>query len=508
MRRKVSFRGVKATPKGLERDLLDKSSRLAEDPSLLLPKCDQACRKCPFDKLLKKMEKVQRYKGDAESLIDLAAHGDQLVRAYAAILSLSASGKIPFLTVRKLPGGDVSFAVRGKVDPEKMIGVQYFDDPDLRLLAFWDIARDEDLHIYSEEVGLKCSDGAKAPKGFVQETLSNAPYELASDDSCGHPGAPIALVLGWRSASKAISICSECAGDVNLLHSLTSRIAARDPADDFTVEVRYAPACVSHSDCATKAPFSMSADLRDAYKKGTVDDVTFIDRFLGERKAALRRTSGELYILGNGCYGKDKEAFIKALKGSEAEVTAISGLVRSKPMVVISSSEQTAKVVSDLWSEQRDALLGQVASPEIWRPLLEQGSRMPPGQMVQEAYRLQRARGIVDKLPQYSSRGPIGSLADDLARAFKTEGKAGMLRAIDRARPKEHRGKAVVYGFLTAVGEAEGRSWQFTAEERDYGKYLAEFAKSLLDSEGPGYDEALRNVLTASGASESLVRKA
>lgn len=505
MRRSVRFRGIKATPKGLEKDLLEKSRRLAEDPKILLPKCEQECRRCPFDKLLSKMEKAQRYADDADALVGIASHGDQLVRAYAATISLAASGKIPFLTVRKLSMGDVSFAVRGKVDPEKLIGVQYFDDPDLRLLAFWEIARDWDLHIYSEEQGLKCSDRPKAPSQFITEALKDAPYELSSDDSCGHPQSPLAMTIGWKSAGKTISICSECAGDVNLLHELTSRIAARNPADDFSVDVHYAPRCVGHADCATKSPFTMSSQLRQGYEKGEVDDATLIERYLAERKASLRRTSGELYILGQDCYGKDKEAFFKAMKGSEAEVAAISGLARSKPLVIISPSEQTAKVVAELWAENKEALLSQVASADVWRPLLESSGTMPPGQTIQEAYRLQRAKGIVEKLPRYSFRGGIGTLADDMARAFKTEGKVGMLRLVDKSRPKEHRGKALVYGFLTAVGEAEGRGWQFTAEEKDFGKYLAEFAKTLLESEPSKYDDALRNILTASGATEELI---
>jgi hypothetical protein len=136
---------------------------------------------------------------------------------------------------------------------------------------------------------------------------------------------------------------------------------------------------------------------------------------------------------------------------------------------------------------------------------MESSGAMPPGQMIQEAYRLQRAKGIVEKLPRYSFRGGIGTLADDMARAFKTEGKVGMLRLVDKSRPKEHRGKALVYGFLVAVGEAEGRGWQFTAEEKDFGKYLAGFAKTLLESEPSKYDEALRNILTASGATEELI---
>ncbi|MEM0448702.1 MAG: hypothetical protein QW520_02645 [Methanomassiliicoccales archaeon] len=502
--RRVRFRGVKATPKGLEKDLLERSRRLAEDPSLLIPKCEQGCRRCPFDKLLKKMEKVQRYKEDAEYLISLASHGDQLVRAYAATISLQASGKIPFLTVRKLPIGDVSYAVRGKVEAEKLIGVQHFDDPDLRLLAFWDIARQEDVHIYSETEGLRCSEAAKAPPSFVKETLESITYELDQQHSCGHRDAPLTLRVAWASAGITITICSDCAERVNLLQELTSRIAARDPTDDFSLEVRYSPLCVSHSVCPTRTPFSMSQALRERYRKGEIDDVSLMERYLAERESNLRKSSRELYILGSMCYGSDKEAFIAALKGSEGEIKAISGLVRAKPMVILSSSDQTSKVIADIWQEHKENLLSQVSVEEIWRPLLQQAPSMPPGQMVQEAYRLQRSRGIIDRLPQYTFRGPIGSMTDDLARAFKTEGRSGMVRAIDRYPAREHRAKAVVYGFLMAIGEADSRAWQFTAEEKDFGKYLAEFIRTLLESEGKAYDEALRNVLMACGASETL----
>lgn len=510
MRKMVRFRGVKATPKSLEKDLLDKAKRLAEEPALLLPKCEADCRKCSFDKTLKKMEKVAKYSGDVEYLQDLASHGDQLVRAYAATISLAASGKIPYLSSKKGPYGDVSFAVRGKVDTERLIGVQYFDDPDLRLLAFWEDARDEDLHLYSEQQRLMCSsDGPKAPRSYVDEMLDAAPYELAADRNCGHPEAPMALEVAWRSAGITISICSDCAGDVNILHHLVSRIAARDPTDDFGIGVRYAPKCVTDcGDCKLKRPFAMSAGLLDAYKRGTIDDLALITRYLEERKASLKSTAGELFIVGASCFGKDKEAFIKALKGSEAEVMAVAGLVRSRPTVVISAGDQAGKIITDLWPENKEALLSFVASDATYEKVLDGSGGLTPPQIVQEARRVELAKVTMAKLPEYSSRGPIATLADDLARSYKVEGKQAMVRLLDRNRPKEHRGKAVAFAFLKAVGEADSKTWQFTREEMDYGVYLADFAKALLEGEGEAYHDALVNLLTASGASEELVRKA
>ena len=43
MGRRARFRGVKKTPKTLEKDILERSRRLAEDPELLMPECARNC---------------------------------------------------------------------------------------------------------------------------------------------------------------------------------------------------------------------------------------------------------------------------------------------------------------------------------------------------------------------------------------------------------------------------------------------------------------------------------
>ena len=506
-KRMVRFRGIKATPKTLEKDLLEKSAKLAENPGLLIPKCEAQCRKCRFDKQLKKMEKVANHRDDAEELQSLATHGDQLVRAYAATISLAASGKVPFLTTKKLPSGDISFAVRGKVDPERLIGVQYFDDPDLRLLAFWQEARDDDLHIYSTNEGLFCADVPRAPASFVREMLAEAPYELAQDGSCGHPDSPIALRIQWTSAKQTLSICSDCVADVKMLQHLCSRIAARDHTDDFSIDVKYQPKCASDCpQCALKLPFKMSQKLLDSYRNGAIDDATLVEKYVLEREESLRASGEEIYIAGQNCYGKNKEKFIENLKGGEAERFALASVIRAKGMAVVSASDQAGKIIIELWPEKKEELMMAVAPPEIVKAVMSLSNLTPP-QMIAEAKRLQLAKSVHARLPEYSHLGPVGSVADSLARAYKTEGKGGMVRTLEKAKAQDHRAKAVAYGFLQTVGEGEGHNWQYTKEERDFGVYLAQFAKTLLESEENAYDEALRQLLTASGASEEPRRK-
>ena len=505
----VRFRGVKATPKSLEKEILTKAGRLADDPSLLIPKCEGKCWRCPFDKMLKKMEKVQRHRDDPEQLQSMATYGDQLVRAYAATISLAASGKIPFMTTKQLPSGSVSFAVRGKVDPEKLIGVQYLDDPELRLLAYWEEARAQNLHIYSSGAGLWCSsEGPSAPKEYVEEMISLAPYDFQPDGTCGHPESISGLVIRWSSAEQELFVCQDCAGDVNLLHHLASRIAAPDPLDDFQVDVRYSPRCSSTSAvCGCRERSPLDQGLLNDYKASKIDDQTLISKARDGRKSRLRSHGHKVLVLGDACYQGNVESFLANLKGSEAERKAVNGLLRSKQVTVVTESDQAGKVIAELWSDHQDELLAQVASADVIRQLRSSSGNMTPAQVVNEGRRIELAKSISSRLPEYEGLGELASVADTLARAFKVEGKAAMVRALDRVRLKDHKSKAVAYGFLAAAGEAEGKNWQFTKEEVDYGLYLKDFAFRMLEGEGDDYDEAMRTLLSASGSSEAPKKK-
>ncbi len=78
------------------------------------------------------------------------------------------------------------------------------------------------------------------------------------------------------------------------------------------------------------------------------------------------------------------------------------------------------------------------------------------------------------------------------------------MREIDRASKSETKIKSVSCGLLIALDSLKGKEWQFTKEELDYGKYLADFSKALLESEPKDYKDALESLLMASGSGETL----
>jgi len=503
MGRRVRFRGAKAAPKTLEKDLLEKSKLLAEDPALLMPQCDPSCRGCEIRKAVEKMAKVSENRYNERKLNFSMEWGDQLVRAYAATISLHLAGKVPFLAAARTPMGEISYAVRGKVDRDKLIGVQHYDRPEFRLLAFWKIAEKGGMHIYSTEARAVCRpDSADAPKEYVEEMLDELPYDINDDGRCPHQSDE-RLVVKWKSAKISVSPCPSCAKASNTVHVLAGRIAASEPTDDFDVEVDDGLKCTSDcSDCKVKGASAVGKSLKERYMKGELTDAALLDEHAKERASRITEGGGQAYMIGSACYGHDLERFLADLRGAEAEKEAISGLARSKRVSLLSRTDQTANLLADLWPQHRDELLAQIASKDVASRVVKEHPDFPPSQLIAEAARAERSKSIESELPTYKSLGPVGAYADRLARTYKTDGKEAAIRAMEKSKSSDHKLRSLSYAYMAALGEGQSRQWQFTREEADFGSYLAPFAERLLASKGQEYSEALKLLLEASGAME------
>ncbi len=244
--------------------------------------------------------------------------------------------------------------------------------------------------------------------------------------------------------------------------------------------------------------------MEERYKKGELTDRALIRLAMESRMKRMRSENEELYVVGNECFGIDKEKFLARLRGSDIEKKAISGLLSSKKICIVSPGDQAANIITLLWNDYKDDLLKQVASQEVIASMDPKKMEMPPSQVLQEAARMELSKGIEAKIPHLERLGPVGKFADHLARVYKLEGKDAVIRMVEKGKGQEHRLRSISYAFLAALGEAQSRSWQFTKEEMDFGSYLKDFASSLMESEGSAYQEALQLLITASGSVEEL----
>jgi len=210
-----------------------------------------------------------------------------------------------------------------------------------------------------------------------------------------------------------------------------------------------------------------------------------------------------VYILGQECFGKDGEAFLNALKGSEPEKAALRAVLALN-VPIVSDQNQAGKVISELWEPHAKLMLSAVSDQATADSVL--GMRdLTPGQMLAEACRVVREREVLQSFPVYSQLGPVGQLADGLARSYRTGGAATMLRLVERTE-KDHLRRAICYAFLEAVGEAQQRKWQFTKEERESGEHLAPHALEMTRAGGKDHHAAFLRLLLESGSGESAVR--
>lgn len=158
---------ARTASKSMEKRLISNAKKIKEDPFIVIPSLDDSYSEKCFKKIIKKIEKVKNNITNQDKLEKLS-NKIGLEGAVAATILLAYSEKAPYLAVSKFPTGDVTYAQRGRADKEKLIAVQNFDDPILRILGIKDIASKKNLHIYSWDDKFFCSGmKAKPPEGFV-----------------------------------------------------------------------------------------------------------------------------------------------------------------------------------------------------------------------------------------------------------------------------------------------------------------------------------------------------
>ncbi|MDR0523858.1 MAG: hypothetical protein LBG62_05505 [Candidatus Methanoplasma sp.] len=495
-KKRLRMRGVKQTPKRLEEDILARSRELAADPGLLRPMCAGGCRKCLFDKTFKDIDGMARHRGDPDALMRLASKGsDDLVKAYAGTISLCAAGKIPMLATATIGGEKVSYAVRGTVGVDKLIGCQYYSDPKLRLLYYNAFIKKNKLHLYSFSDGLVCSDSPNMPDDYLFESFWESPYEFKDDGlECGHGGA-LRLVVAIKSSGRRISICEDCARDASTIQYLLSRLCAVDPLDDIDVSVLHA-----YHSSGESGTERISGDDLKRYLRGEITDRALIQSVKRDKLGSLKSGGVATYVIGSKNYGSDAEAFVGALAGPDDEKDALRAFLSSAGASVVVKAGKTSEALAALWDDGWRGLIAARTSKEAADAYREK-PKSPPSQALREAHAAFISAGVASRLPEFKKPGPMTRLADSLAKAAKVGG-AEMVRAREGEAMRDRKTKALYAAFLYALGEDAGA--RLTGDEKGFAEFLAPFAKAVADADGEGYRERMNTLLTALSSGESV----
>ena len=495
-KKRMKLRGIKHTPKRLESEILERSKNLWEDPSLIRPKCAGKCFICPFNKTFSSISKIDKVKDNPDALIKLASKGgDDIFKAYCATVSLYAAGSVPYLATAKLAGEEVSFAQRGAVGNDKLIGCQYYNDPKIRLLLFNTIAKKKGLHIYSFGEDIVCAKKPNMPSDYIYDTFWDTPYEFPDDGlQCGHE-AEGTLIIKVPSAGEEIRICRNCAKEVSTLQFLISRMVAVDVFDDIEVYVEH-----KYHNEGEEGLTRIEGETLKKYSVGVLNDVNILNSVLKDRIGNLK--SGEIatFIIGTRNYGSNMDGFLSDLKGTEAEISAITNYLKKYPCSVIIRTEKASEALAVVWNDYRN-VIASFTSDEI-ADSFGDVSKMNPAQVINEASMKHLSYDVVSQLPEFKRPGIVTQYADAYAKAAKVGGAEMLKDSIMKMIPKDSKTRSLSVAFTNAVGIEPVT--KCTKEEIDFANYLLPFVKQVLDSSGEKYRDDMNTLLTAIGCGERV----
>jgi hypothetical protein len=506
MRRVRTF--ARTAPKSQEKILIQNAKKLSDNPFIILPECtDESCKK-NFYKISRRIEKVMKFKDDVDKLEKLS-NKKGLEGAIAGTISLAKSGKAPYLGVVKSQTGDITFAQRGKADKEKLIATQRFDDPVLRLLGIKDIAFKKKLYVYSWNKEFVCTGiNPNPPKKFV--TFISSILNLTIKNNvifCEHIDPHKAknkdylkeyyLRIHWKSTDTIVAICNDCAKTTkNTMFTISKYMLAPDLKKDFDIQI--IAQAVKQKDTES----TQETKYLQEYLSGKLTDFDFINKNVKNQEEMIKQSEEKILVLNGVSFGSDVQGFLQELKPNKYEKKALEFMLEKidEPLVVTEVSPNN--ILEMFWDSYGKEFINSIINDEKMADSFYKLDDTPSN-ILPLVFDYKKRQEILIQLPQYTSLPPLASFADTIARTYKTFGKKNALAEIKK-RLDTSKGRSLAYAFLLALDKGKDTKWQYSQQELEFGEFLQDYAKQLLDAEPKKYHKALQNLLTVSGSNETI----
>ncbi len=490
MRKRRSF--VKTAPKSLEKRILDNAFRIKEDFTIILPKPLDGRSQKIINKLKSRLEKVWEFRDDIKKL-EKFSKGKGLESALAGVLLLANNPKAPYLARVKVGDRDVAYAIRGKAEKEKLISLQHFDDPVLRILGFVDLSRKKKLSLFSWKDNFLCSCSDEFPEDFLDFLSTH--INLKREDhalKCPHVeanGERESLLIKLKSLS--IEICRKCLGDKNTVFEITKYICIPDLQKYTDVTIR-----------SSLLKYNLEVGYKEDYLMGKMSDREFFERNFVEWKDKLK-SEGKRIVYVEGKVYEDPASFLKDLdlKGEEKKALEILLSNVAEP-IFLDDKRKVNLILKDYWRDYGEAILTKLSGDSKLARNVFDPSGSPVAQ-IRDVMEVRERIKMISEYPSYKELPPIARFIDEIAKEYITRGKEKVLSILSRP-PEETRKRSIAYAFLLALGKAEERKWQYRREEIEFGEFLSGYAMKLLNSKPEEYHENLKLFLSMSGVDEDL----
>ncbi|MEM0467522.1 MAG: hypothetical protein QXX20_08050 [Candidatus Thermoplasmatota archaeon] len=498
---------VRSAPKIQEKIILENAKKIYDDPFILLPSCSDISAEKYFKKIRKKLEKICKNR-DNRSVLEKYSNKRGFDGAVAGTLLLVHSEKAPFLGVVSFLTGDVTYAQRGKADKEKLIAVQHYNDPMLRLLGFKDIAYKKNLSFYSWDTGFVCSGKTpKPPKEFVDFILKKLDIRCTSDIcSYQHQHGQNEfkkeahqqrfLRIYWKSADTYIAICESCAKKTqNTVFTISKYLLQPKLSEDFDINVI--------ADIVNKETgYEQKTDFLEDYFAGRISDFELIQKNIQRRTETIEKSDQKIYVYNNISYGENIEKFVDALNPLDHERKALLFILEknTKPLIVDHISAN--KILERYWKEYGFEFIKSIIPDES---IAESFFHLDetPSDIIKLVFEYEKRQKILAQLPQFTSLSDVAQVADTITKTYKIYGETKALNELKKIQDTPQI-KSLAYSFLLVFNKAEETKWRFSKEEIEFGLFLKPYVERLLNAEPRNYVQYLKELLAACGSTEEL----
>lgn len=512
---------IRKTSGGKEETLLSRARELRRDPSVLLPELAPGCPEAPFERIRTELDNVKESADDPEALKRLMVRGEDLARAYAALLYFAEERPEAVMAVARYPTGEIPYLPLGSASPEGHIAVQYYNDPKRLLIGYLQMARPRLLgpggfHFYAMQRRVICTGReATPPAEFLSATISRLPYRLAPGGSteegdlrvCVHlqrgEKAPY-LEVHWEAARASFRVCRRCVrGDAHMLSSLLESMAVPDPGGVFALSLAYPLEHKHGGECPVRAIPSMGSSEERTYRKGRLSDADLLAGYLKQAEESILSYRGAAFVAAGRCYGGDAPAFIAGLSPTPAEKVALESVVPALNSPILVPDATAGKALEFLWKEHAEELIEAmgVGGEEAERLVAE--FRNSPGrvsELLERLFRKGREMEVLATLPDYADMVPEATFCVDASRVFRTHGASTLEQRLITTLPEGGKVRSLAWAFLLTFGSAaERHKWRFTEKEQEFGAALQPAAKRLLEASPADYHDAMAALLSAAG---------
>lgn len=479
--------GAKTATKDQERDYLERFQRLADDPSPLVPRW-AGSGSDPFSRIRARLARVQK-KQASGFWLKWYARGKGLEAAYANTLIILRGGKIPSFAAFKFRGRDVRFIMRGRGLRDKLIAVQNFEEPDLRLLAFLDAARKFSLVIVSlDDDFLAFPKGGAVPAGTYEAILSAEDVETAPGPDgvrCPHAdGTRAALRYTFREFEPGLTLCRACLERLGKPPDRILEAHVLPPGGRFTMERAL------HGTDLHVHPESARQELEGLLRESGADALERMKSFEGVTELVLLdwahealqkrldgRPTGFLLMDKDLWLGEFEEA-AKRFGETDLERRLLHLAFGKAPPRLRTADASVNRLLENHWKSDAAGLLRELAAGALEERAVEELAAQRPSDALATLQRHLKAEERFAGYPRFADLGPPLQLAYDLFKAVKTGDNTQFQQRL-AAGVRDPAAKPAALALARAFSQSAGIEWQYAPHEKDQALYLEPAAREL-----------------------------